>query len=157
MSTSEIADSEVYDSIETIYSLGEFRNYIVVKSNTVNTMEELAKKKEVRFGHSGEGTFSYRAMVEVCKNMNCLQVPFKSGVDGMTNVLTGTIDTYSLVSFGSKQFTSNDSYKVIGEISLDKNWVKLFGKNLTNKDKETIQNILKNTDKQFFRDLGLRK
>jgi tripartite-type tricarboxylate transporter receptor subunit TctC len=156
ISTSEILDSEIYNLVEPIYNLGEFKNLIMVKNNTVNSVEELSKKKEVKFGHSGEGTFSYRGMVETCKKMNCLPVPFKSGTDGMVNVFTGVTDAYSLVSFGSKQFTTNDNYKVIGEITLEKNWVKLFGKNLTPEQKETIKQILKNTDKSFLRELGLR-
>lgn len=157
ISTSEITHFPVYELVESIYDLGTFNNLVFVKSNTVNTIEELSKKSEVKFGHGGEGTFGHKAMIEVCKRMNCLPVPFKSGSDGMLNVLTGTIDAFALVSYGTKQFINSGNYKVIGEVTMDKNWIKLFGKNLTNKQKETIQTVLKQTDKSFYRELDLFK
>lgn len=155
ISTSEISESDVYEMIDPIFSLGTFKNLVFVRSSDVNGIEELSKKDVVKFGHGGEGTFSHKTMVELCKKMNCIAVPFKSGSEGMLNVATGTIDVYALVGYGTNQFLSNKNYKVIGEVTLKNNWIKLFGKNLPPKDKETIKNILKNTDKEFFREMNL--
>lgn len=155
VSTAEIMEHAVIEQVETIYTLGEFSNAVMVNSQSnYYTTADLSKKPQVNFGHGGEGTFSYRAMQQVCKNMNCLPVPFKGGSEGMINILSNTIDTFAMSNYGS-QYTTNDKFRVIGYVHVKNSWVKLFGKNLSDTEKRTIQNVLKNTDTKFYTDMGL--
>jgi hypothetical protein len=72
----------------------------------------------------------------------------------MLDLLNGTVDTFAVVSYGANSFLQNTSYKSIGKISNEDNWVILFGKNLSNKDVETVQTILNQTNNDFFTEMG---
>jgi hypothetical protein len=100
------------------------------------------------------------AAAKMCdKTLRCLTVPYKSGAEGMMGLLSGTVDAYAVVSYGSKQFTENDKYLAIHNIRLgkDKSWYKMFAKNIPEKDRQVIISVLKSTDKKFFTDMGFEK
>lgn len=77
----------------------------------------------------------------------------------MLAVMSGQIDAYALASYGSKQFLENDKVSAIYEIrsSKDKSWFKLFAKNMSSKDIETIRQVLSKQDKKFYYDMGFDK
>ena len=163
VSTSEITNHEVYSQLEDVHTAGYFYNILFVSANSkVRTFKEFvetAKTREIIFGHSGIGTFSNQAMEHVCvAPIKCLKVPYKSGSDGMLAIMSGQIDTYALPSYGAQQFLDNNKLVAIHNVKLprEKSWVKLFSKNLSHKDKETISNILKQ-DVNFFANLGFEK
>lgn len=164
METPEIEKHELFNQVEELHNGGHFINTLFVseKSGIKNLKQliELSKKREINFGHGGVGSYSHASMQAMCKStLRCLDVPYKSGAEGMMALLTGTIDAYAIVSYGSKQFLENDKYVAIHDIRLgkEKSWYKLFGKNLSDKDKNTIMEILKNTDPKFFTDMGLER
>ena len=168
LSTSEIENHEAFSQVNEVYNTGFFYNTIFVskefsKANAVTNLKQLAilsKHKDINFGHGGVGSYSHMAMQSLCnRTLKCLDVPYKSSAEGMMGLLTGTIDAYGIVSYGSKQFLANDKYVAIHSVYLDynKSWFKLFSKNLSVKDKETIAKALSNTDKKFYNDMGLEK
>ena len=147
-----------------ITTLGYFSNTLFVseKSGIKNLKQliDISKKREINFGHGGVGSYSYLAMESICKKtLRCLDVPYKSGSDGMMGLLTGTIDAYALTSYGIKQFLDNDKYVALNNIRLskEKSWLKLFGKNLSDKDKETIVKVLSSQEQKFYTELGFEK
>jgi hypothetical protein len=100
------------------------------------------------------------AMKNVCeKTLKCLDVPFKSGAEGMLSLMSGNIDAYSIVSYGSKQYLENDKLLAIHNIRTERNrsWFKLFGKNLSKDNEETIKNILSKQPDNFYKEMGLEK
>lgn len=119
-----------------IVELGWYSNDVYVSSNSgIKSwvdLVKLSKKRDINFGHGGIGTASYIAMSKACEKINCLPVPFKSGAEGMASILSGTIDAYALISFGSEQFSQNPQYRKISSVKSHDgdNWVMLFGKNL---------------------------
>lgn len=149
ISTSEIEDNEVINYVDQLYTLGTFKNAIVVNSQSnINSLKELYKKSQVIIGSSGQGTFSYRAMEEICKNTNCLQVQYKGASEGLFAILNNTIDTYAVTNYGIN-LIDNDKYKVIGHIELKNNWVRLYSKNLSDNDKKKIISTLKESSFQL--------
>lgn len=168
LSTSEIESHEVFSHVDEIYNTGFFSNLIFVSkefsvNNSVTNLKhltQLSKHKEINFGHGGVGSYSYMAMQKLCNGtLRCLDVPYKSSAEGMMGLLTGTIDAYGIVSYGSKQFQENSKYVVIHNLYLDynKSWFKLFAKNLSDKDKEIIVKTLRTTDNKFYTDMGFVK
>jgi len=164
LSTPEIANHDVYLQLDELFTVGYFTNTIFVstKSNitNINQLAELSKHRDVNFGSGGPGTYSHKAMEIVCKStLKCLSVPYKSGAEGMLAVMTGQIDTYALVSYGSYQFLNNDKVKAIHEIQMLKNdnWLKLFAKNVSNEDREKIMRVLNSLNKEFFYEMGFEK
>jgi tripartite-type tricarboxylate transporter receptor subunit TctC len=164
VSTPEITSHEGYSKLDEVYHLGYFTNILFVskKSNIQNFKQlvDLSKTREIIFGHGGIGTYSYRAMQSACeKTLKCLDVAYKGGAQGLLAVMTGEIDTYALTSFGIKQFLENDKLVPIhttGTIK-DKNWFRLFAKNISKADQEIISNALKSQDFKFYKDLGFEK
>jgi tripartite-type tricarboxylate transporter receptor subunit TctC len=138
---------------------------------------KLSKEREIRFGHGGVGTFSWAAADLTCqKIMKCLLVPSPAGAPAMLDILTDTIDVYALASYGSNSFLGNDQYRAIMTYSTQKhptlnlpplpkqykdleirNWVAIYGRNLSNEDQDTIQRALNNIDPQFFIENGFYK
>lgn len=164
METPEIEKHEVFSQVDELYNGGHFMNILFVSEKSgiknMKQMIELSDKRTINFGHGGVGSYSHLAMQSVCKTtLRCLDVPYKSAAEGMMGLLNGSIDAYAIVSYGSKQFLENDKYLAIHDIRLgkEKSWYKLFGKNLTEKDKRIIVDILKNTDAKFFTDMGLER
>lgn len=162
--TSEIEHHEVYKKVEEIFNVGQFHNVLLVseksKIKNLNELIELSKKREIRFGHGSIGSFSHMASRNICeKTLQCLLVPYKSTAEGMIDLMSGTIDAYAVVSYGSKQFMDNDKYVSIHNIKLnrEKSWYKLFSKNLSNEHKQTIISVLKSIDSKFFSEMGLEK
>lgn len=164
MSTPEVVSHEVYPKLDELYNAGYFSNTLFVSERSgirnLKQLAKLSKTRELNFGHGGVGTYSYAAMELVCKDtLKCLGVPYKSGSEGMLAVMTGQIDAYALASYGSRQFLENDKVLAIHEIktSADKSWFKLFAKNISNKDRETIISILKAQDAKFYSDMGFSR
>jgi tripartite-type tricarboxylate transporter receptor subunit TctC len=164
METAEIAQHEVFPHVEELYLGGYFVNTVFVSEKsgvkTLKQLAELSKQREIKFGHGGVGSYSHMAMASLCeKILKCLDVPYKSGIEGMTAILTETIDAYALASYGSKQFLENARYVAVQDVRLpkEKSWFKLFGRNLSSADKEAISNALKAEGPKFFTDMGLEK
>lgn len=164
MSTPEIVNHQVYSHVDELYNTGYFSNILFVseKSNIRNIKQliELSKSREIIFGHGGVGTFSHSAMEQMCTStLKCLEVPYKSGANGMLALMSGQLDAYALASYGSRQFLENDKLTAIYSIksSKDKSWFKLFAKNISLKDKETIINVLKSQDIKFYSDMGFEQ
>lgn len=162
--TSEIEHHEVHTKVEELFNIGQFYNVLLVaeksKIKNLNELLELSKKREILFGHGSIGSFSHLAAKNICeKTLRCLLVPYKSAAEGMLGLLSGVIDAYAVVSYGSKQFTDNDRYFVVHHIKLskEKSWYKLFGKNISAGDKEIITNVLKSLDTKFFTEMGFEK
>jgi len=159
METPQIEKHEVINQVEEIFNAGYFTNTLFVSQKSgIKSLKELSNKKEVLFGHGGIGSFSHMAMQTICeKELKCLDVPYKSAAEGMLALATGTIDAYAIVSYGSKQFIENDRYVAIQKIKMNNqnSWYKLFGKNISEKDKQTITKILQSQPKKFFKDMGL--
>lgn len=164
METPEIAQHEVFPYVEELYTGGYFVNTVFVsRKSGVKTLKQLialSKQREVKFGHGGVGSYSQLSMGALCgSTLKCLDVPYKSGAEGMMAILTETIDAYALASYGSKQFLENPMYVAIHDVRLakEKSWFKLFGKNLSSKNKKIITDALEAEDPQFFTGMGLEK
>jgi len=159
ISNNTIVNNDLYKTSKPVFKLGAFSNIVFVsKVSPIKDMRdlvELSQKRQINFAHGGVGTASHKAMVRLCeKTLNCLPVPYKGASQAMLDLLNGTVDTFAVVSYGANSFLQNTSYKSIGKISNDDNWVILFGKNLSNKDIETIQTILNQTNNDFFTEMG---
>ena len=176
---SNIEKHPVFTQSEKIFSLGNFTNIMYVKRNAgisnFKDLVELSKKRDINFGHGGEGTYGHTAAVSVCeKTLKCLLVPYKSGAPGMLDVLVGTIDAFSLISYGADVYMNNSSYLPILMYSNSKhpkydipvlpnsmrnmeikNWIAIFGRNISDKDRGTIQSILNQQNSSFYTDSGL--
>lgn len=164
MSTPEITSNEVYNYLDELYNAGYFYNILFVsKASGITNFKQLidlSNTRELNFGNGGPGSYSYKAMQSVCdKKLRCLSIPFKGAADGMLSVMTGQIDAYAIVSYGSKQFLANDKLVPVYNIvtAKDNSWFKLFSKNLSAKDKEAIVTVLKNQDKKFYIEMGFDK
>lgn len=165
-------------SVEPLFFLGEFSNILLVNSKTniksFDDLIKLSKDHEIRFGHGGIGTYGYEALASLCETISCISVPYKSGSDAIVGLLSESIDVFSSVSFGADIFTENNRLRPILIMSNQKhdkyevptlpkkfkdkeikNWVMLFGRNLSNEDKTSILNILKKEDKKFYTDFGV--
>jgi len=145
--------------IEPLVYIGGFYSVLMVSSKssikTYNDFLKVASERQIRVGHGGIGTFGHEAAVEVCKNIDCLMVPYKSSPPGMIDVASQIIDAFPFQSYGAKQLLQADS-NFIGIKDIDLNhWVMLFSKNLNETDKYTIINILSKQDKAFFENLGV--
>ena len=159
ISNNNIVNNDLYRTSKPVFKLGTFSNIVFVsKASPIKDMKdliELSQKRQINFAHGGVGTASHKAMSRLCeKTLNCLPVPYKGASQAMLDLLNGTVDTFAVVSYGANAFLQNTSYKSIGKISNEDNWVILFGKNLSNKDVETIQTILNQTNNDFFTEMG---
>lgn len=164
LETPEIKDHEVFSYVDEMYTLGHFTNIMFVSQKSgiksLKQLIDLSKKRQINFGHGGIGSYSYLAMLKMCKTtLDCLDVPYKSAIEGMTALLTDTIDAYAVASYGSKPFLENENYVSIYNIKLgnEKSWFKLFGKNLSESDKRQIIDVLKSQDKDFYINMGFEK
>lgn len=176
-----ISSHSVYQSSKEVFRLGEFTNIIYTKNGSgINTLEdliELSKKREINFGHGGIGTYSHAAAERICdKVIRCLLVPYKSGAPAMLDMLSGSIDAYSLISYGADVYMNNNSYvpimmfsnirhpiynvrllpKTMKKLEI-KNWIAIFGKNMSDSDIITIQKVMNELDDKFFIEFGLWK
>jgi tripartite-type tricarboxylate transporter receptor subunit TctC len=164
LETNEIEKHEVFKHLTQIYNLGYFYNILVVSEKSgirnLNQLLDLSKQREINFGHGGVGSYSHWSSLYMCeKILRCLDVPYKSSADGMLGLLSGTIDAYAIVSYGSKQFLENNKFIAIHNIRFDKekSWYKLFGKNLSEKDMQVIASVLSSIDDKFFIDMGFER
>lgn len=160
--TPEIEKHEVFNQVDELFNTGHFYNILLVSSSSgiknINNLIDLSKQREIVFGHGGVGSYSHAAAKQMCeKTLRCLDVPFKGAAEGMLSLMSGTIDAYAVVSYGSKQFTDNEKYHAIYNIKLgkEKSWYKMFSKNLPEKDRQTIISVLKSFEGKFFTDMGL--
>lgn len=166
-------------NIEPIFYLGDFSNILFVSKksniNSLNDLKKLSKTRDINFGHGGVGTYSHKSMSKICSStIKCLEVPYKSGSFGMIDLLSGVIDAYSLASFGSEQWMENDALRPIVIFSKTKhelfkvntlpdnvrnleikNWLMLFGKNISDDDKKVIVNTLKKLEDKYYTKMGL--
>lgn len=175
-----IKDHSVYNSAENLFVIGDFSNILFVRKgsgiNTFNDFIELSKTREIKFGHGGEGTFGHIAAMKLCeKTIPCLLVPYKSGVPGMLDVMSGQIDAFALISYGTKNFIENDKFIPLMFFSNTKHPkyshiptlpakyksmeikhpITIYARNLTEKQRKDILNSLNMLDKNFFLDIGL--
>lgn len=159
ISNNNIVNNDLYKTSKPVFKLGTFSNIVFVSKASpikdIKDLIELSQKRQINFAHGGVGTASHKAMARLCeKTLNCLPVPYKGASQAMLDLLNGTVDTFAVVSYGANAFLQNTSYKSIGKISNEDNWVILFGKNLSNKDVETMQTILNQTNNDFFTEMG---
>ena len=163
ISTPEIISHEGYSKLDEVYTLGYFTNVLFVskKSGIQNfkQLTELSKSRQIIFGHGGYRTYSHQAMQTMCeKTLRCLDVAYKGGSQGMVALMSGEIDAFAITTYGTKQFFENSSIVPIYNITTkEKNWVKLFSKNVSSADKETILNVLKSQDFKFYSNMGFEK
>jgi len=163
ISTPEIISHDVYSKLDELYKLGYFTNTLFVskKSNIQNfkQLTELSKTREIIFGHGGYRTYSHQAMQTVCeKTLRCLDVAYKGGSQGMVALMSGEIDAFAITTYGTKQFFENNNLLPIYNITTkEKNWVKLFAKNIPLAERELISNVLKSQDFKFYTDMGFEK
>jgi tripartite-type tricarboxylate transporter receptor subunit TctC len=166
---------------ENIFHLGTFTNILYVRkeSNIKNLIDliALSKTRQVKFGHGGIGTFSHAAADKLCSSiLSCIQVPYRSGASGMTDLMGGHIDAFALISYGSDQFINNEKLVTISTYSTIKhpkydiptlpnelkhleirNWIALFARNMDRVQVEKIKNSLSNLDKSVYVENGLWK
>ena len=169
----------VVDVIDPIFFLGDFSNIIFVSAKlnvkTIDDLIQLSKERDIRFGHGGVGTYSHDALLKICGDiMKCLPVPYKSGVNSLMDLMNNTIDAYAYVSNGVDVYIENRALRPVMMFSNNKhtsfdvpllpkkikkleikNWLMLFGKNLTDKQIETIISLLKKKSPKFYTDMGL--
>ena len=164
ISTPEITKHEVYSTLDDVYTLGHFSNTLFVseKSGIRNFKQfiNLSKTREINFGHGGVGTYSYKAMQTVCeKTLRCLEIGYKGGAQGLLGIMSGEIDTYAITTYGSTHLFENNKLVPIHNVEFlkDNSWVKLFAKNISQKNKEIILNILQSQDIKFYTDMGFEK
>lgn len=168
--------SVVGDKVQPLFFIGDSSNLVLTsassKINFIDDLIELNHKREIRVGHGGELTNGYKAGVLLCEKMklNCLMVPYKSGPEAINGLLSNTIDIFAMVSYGAEAYLHNDlftpllvmsnkKHKSFGDVPIlpkkykdmeMKKWTMLFGKNLSEKDKNTIQEVLKNLPNDFY-------
>ena len=163
IATSEINSHDVINYVEDLYTLGHFDMVLFASSKSslynLNDLINLSKSREINFGAPGvKGSFSYAVMDSLCSTqLRCLRVPYKSGAEGMLAIMIGDIDVYALPSIGISQFLENDKLRIIHTIKNKDAWFKIFVKNLSQNDKQTILKILKDQDIKFYTDLGFQK
>ena len=173
-----IQTHSVYSASERIFDIGEFTNTLFVRKNSgiesLNDLIQLSKTREIKFGHGGVGTFSHTAASIMCEKIKCMLVPYKSGAPGMIDLMTGQIDAFALISYGSNVYMNNDNYVPIVMYSTTKhpkynvpllpssmksmeikNWIALFSRNLSAKQNKEITKAMSTIDKSFFIDSGL--
>lgn len=162
-STPEIVNHEVYNHLDDLYTLGYFTNDIYVsKKSGINNLKDLykvSKTREIVFGHGGVGTYSHKAMENMCKSqIKCLSIPYKSGAEGMLALMSGQIDAYAVVSYSRAQYSENDKLKFVHSIKADinDNWFKVFSKNISNEDNTNIARALKSIDSNFYKNMGFQ-
>ena len=164
VSTPEITSHESHLKLDELYTLGYFTNTLFVSKKSgiksIKELAELSKTREIIFGHGGYRTYSHQAMQTVCeKTLRCLDVAYKGGGQGMVALMSGEIDAFAITTYGSRQFFENNMVVPIYNVGTakEKNWVKLFSKNVSSADKETILNVLKSQDFKFYSDMGFEK
>lgn len=157
ISTPEIKKHKVYDQLIGVSNLGTFSIYVF--SNINSKYKQLnnvyTANKEILFGYSGINTYSYLGLQEICKNVSCLPVPYKSGSEGIFGIKSNQIDLYALVSFGSKSFLEDKNLNLVTKLYNPDNKLILFSKNVPLDIIENIRHILeKNLNKNFLKDMG---
>lgn len=174
---SNMINHSVINSSDRIFTVGDFTNILFVKNgSSIKSLDDLvalSKEREILFGHGGVSALL--AANTLCeKLLRCLLVPYKSGAPGMLDVLTGTIDAYALVSYGASRFVTNDLYRPILMYSTSKhptfdipllprkhrelemrNWIAIYGRNISLEDRETIRRSLSKINSTFFIENGL--
>lgn len=159
LSTPEVLLHPVHKEVHDLYFLGNFYNAVFVSEKSgIKNLQDLRALSTVRFGHGGVNTFSHQAMLQLCQTLNCLDVPFKSGAEGMLGLLSDTIDAYAVVSYGSKQYSGNPRYRAVHRVTAAKGqqwWLRVFGKNVAPADLEKIKAALDKLTPEFYSDIGL--
>jgi tripartite-type tricarboxylate transporter receptor subunit TctC len=151
-------------------------------TSDIKSLEDLitiSRSRDVTIGHGGITSQAYKAAEVLCGKLlsnRCLLVPFKSGPEGMLGLATNTVDIFPQVSYGNESYIRNSRYHPVVFLSRIKhnlfpniptlpekykhieqnNWVILFGKNLSDRDKNTIINVYKSQPPSFYTDLGYR-
>lgn len=169
----------VADKVEPLILLGNFTNIVFVNSKSnihnIDDLIELSKTRDIKFGHGGIGTYSHKTSTLLCeKIISCLQVPYKSGSSAMMDMLSNSIDAYSLTSYGSESFIENPNFRPIMMFSNTKHptlnvntlpfryrdletkeWIILFSKNLTPDQKKKITDTISAQPDRFFTNFGV--
>lgn len=162
ISTPTILANDVINFIDPIFYLGDFTSVVFVNKQSgiknFNELVELSKKRDVIFGTGGVGTYSHKAMLELCQTtLKCLPVPYKGGGEATLALMNGTIDAYAFISYGAKALEQNEKLTAIKRIKFknEKNWLLLFGKNMSESDTKLIQETLKSLGDEFYNNLGV--
>jgi tripartite-type tricarboxylate transporter receptor subunit TctC len=162
VSTPTILTNDVINSINPLFYLGDFTSVLFVnRQSGIKNMDdliELSKKREIIFGTGGFGTYSHKAMSELCeKTLRCLPVPYKGGGEATFALMNGTIDAYAFISYGAKALEQNEKLIPIDRIKFknEKNWLILFGKNINESDSNLIKETLKSLGDDFYNNLGV--
>lgn len=175
-----IQQHSVYSSSEKLITIGAFSNILFVRKDSgiknYNDLVELSKTREIKFGHGGEGTWGHLAAVELCKSsLRCIMVPYKSGAPGMLDLMSGQIDAFAIISYGTSQYLANEKLSAIMIFSNTKHSVynaiptlpntmktfeikhniDIFARNLNDSQKRDIIKAFSTLDKQFLLDMGL--
>lgn len=160
--TDEAAKHTLLSNAKLLGTLGRFSSIVYVaadsKFRSLADLRAASEKRSIVFGHGGFGTYSHKALVATCKAMvvACLQVPYKSGADGLLGILTGSIDAYALVSYGAARVSENGRYRAIGNAPTEPGELLLLGHNLNSSDTDRIRSTVISLDKRFYGSLGLR-
>lgn len=165
---------------DKLTTLGYFTNILYVRRESgiknLSDLIDLSKSRPIRFGHGGVGTFSHEAASKLCTSvLSCVEVPYKSGAPGMIDLMGGHIDAYGIVSYGT-DYSDNDKLQAILLFSNSrysrynlpllpdslkhleiKNWIALYGRNLSQEQKRDIITSINALDKSIFNDSGLLK
>ena len=163
MSTAEIVNHELYSKAFDLFTVGYFTNKMYVNSRSgiknLPDLIELSRRRPIVFGTSGVGNHSYIAMEILCKTtIRCIDVSYKSGSEGMIAVLAGEIDTYAAVSYGI-DYSQNLNYTMVHEVKLpkDRSWLKLFARNIGDRDRQKIVGMMTQQSSKFYSDMGFYK
>jgi tripartite-type tricarboxylate transporter receptor subunit TctC len=113
-----MADKDSLDQNQMLFMLGNYSSILMVNSKSnIKSFDDLIKlsaEREIIFGHNNEGSDSFAtADINCQKVLRCLLVPYKSGGQAMIGLAEGTIDAFTISTYGSNMFLGNDQYRAI--------------------------------------------
>jgi len=178
-SSDSILEHSVIKTVEPLFYIGSSSLiWFTSRDSNLKTIDDLIKLsqlREVNISNAGITTQSYKGVSMFCeKVLKCFLVPYKSnGPETMSALLNGTLDAVALPSYGNLSYLQNNRFNAIVIMSnfkhksinapllpdklkhLEKqDWTILFGKNLSDINKKTIIDTLKNLNSDFFTELG---
>jgi tripartite-type tricarboxylate transporter receptor subunit TctC len=150
---------DVISTVDEVYTLGYFGVSIYASTSSniknLNDLIILSNRRIVNFGHGGEGTYGHTAMVYLCKDiLKCLSVPYKGGSHAMLGVVSNTIDVFATPNYGGSNYMNNKLITLIHTVKPEGNVLRLYSKNLSEKDKNTVYNLMKKLNITFYNEMG---
>ena len=181
-SSDSILLHSVINTVEPLFYIGSTGVILMTNVNSpIKTLDDLialSRVREIVVGHGGVTSQGYNAATDLCKVLSnrCLLVPYKSGPEAMLGLISNSIDIFPQASYANDSYINSGRWHPVVFLSRTKhvkftdiatlpekykqleqnNWTILFGKNLSEKNKTTIVNILKSLDVSFYTDLGYR-